>query len=266
MKKQLLLPALLLLGFTTVITSCKKKKDDDVTPNPTNPVVQTCTVERAITSTDSTQVTYDSNNRLIKDQTFNSTGSLRYALYTYSPGKIVEQQYNQSGELYKQTDYHLNSNNVASYSVYIEDGDIENSDTTWYLYDGSNHNIRRATKNTSTIPIIGTKTATYDTTWYTYTGDNLTKIVDRNDDGDIETTVYSYGNDDAKSKFLSPGQEDSGIIGLFGNTSAKLPVSETSGSNTTKYDYTFNNEGYVTRYQEVTPTSTNITRYVYNCK
>ena len=265
MKKQILLPALLLLGFTTVITSCKKKKDDDVSPNPTNPVAQTCMVDRVLTSTDSTQLTYDSNNRLIKDQTFDNSGSKRYALYTYSPGKIVEQQYNQSGELFAQTDYHLNSNSHASYSVYTEGGDTENADTTWYMYDGSNHNTRRATKTTTTIPVVGTKVSTYDTTWYTYSGDNLTKIVNRNNAGDIETTIYSYGNADAKSKFLSPGQ-DSGIIGLFGNTSNKLPISETSGSTTITYEYAFNGDGYVTRYQETEGSSTDVSRFVYNCK
>lgn len=271
MKKRILLPALLLLGSTLIMTSCKKKKDDDVSPtnptNPNNPGVPTCVVERAITNIDSTQVTYDSNNRLIKDQTFNNSGgSEGYTLYTYSSSKIIEQEYDENGDLFAQTDYYLNANSNAGYSVHVEDGDTENADTTWYTYDSAKHNVRRATKNTSTIPIIGTKTASYDTTWYTYTGDNLTKIVNRNDAGDIETTIYSYGTTDAKSKFLAPGQ-DTGILGLYGSTSSKLPVSATMGSNTFTFDYVLNAEGYVTRYQ-ITPAGAapNITRFVYTCK
>lgn len=264
MKKQILFPALLLLGFTTVITSCKKKKDENV--NPTNPIAS-CVVSRAITNEDSTQATYDSENRLIKDQTFGNTGASEgYSLYTYTTGKITEQSYGGDGNLDFKIDYHLNSNNHTSYSVYVEDGDTENADTTWYQYDGSNHNVRRATKSTSTVPVIGTKVITYDTTWYTYTEDNLSKIVSRNNDGDTETTVYSYGTADAKTKILVPAQHQ-GIVGLFGNSSSKLPVSQTQGSTTLTYDYQFNNEGYVTRYQINIPASNpEVVRFVYNCK
>jgi len=264
MKKHFLLPAVLLLGFTTAVTSCKKKKDDDV--NPTNPTPQACTVDRARTNSDSTQATYDSNNRIIKYQTFNNSGnSDNFILYTYNSNSIVQKNYDNNGDLTAETDYYLNSNSNVSYSVHIEDGDTDNADTTWYSYDGSNHNIRRATKNTSAV-IGDLKNTTYDTTWYTYSGDNLSKIDKRNDNGDMETTIYSYGTADAKSKFLVPGQ-DAGILGLFGNTSAKLPVSATSGSTTRSYFYQFNQEGYVTRYQIVNSAVTEKDiRYTYNCK
>lgn len=265
MKKRILLPALLLMGFTIVITSCKKKKDDDV--NPTNPTIPTCRVERALTSTDSTQATYDSGNRIVKDQTFTYTGDSKgYTLYEYPSNKIISKMYDNAGTLSSQTDYYLNSNSNASYSVYVEGGDTDNADTTWYTYDGSNHNIRRTTKNTSTTPIINVKTATYDTTWYTYSGDNLSKIDARSDNGDVITTIYSYGSVDAKSKFLVPGQ-DSGVLGLFGKTSAKLPISATSGSTTYSYNYNYNLAGYVTHYQAIKSGVLEIeARYVYMCR
>lgn len=265
MKTKFLLPALLFLGFATAITSCKKKKDDDVTP--TNPIIPACTVQRALTSNDSTEATYDSGNRLVKDQTFTRAGNSKgYTLYEYPSNKIIAKRYNESGNLSSQTDYYLNSSNNASYSVKVEEGDTDNADTTWYVYDGSNHNTRRVVKNTSTVPIVNIKTSTYDTTWYTYSGDNLSKIETRLDNGDVVTTIYSYGSVDAKSKFLVPGQ-DSGVLGLFGKTSAKLPVSATSGSTTYSYNYSYNLAGYVTHYQVIkSGVLENDTRYVYMCK
>src|SRR6186997_250741 len=112
MKTQILLPALLLMGFATTLTSCKKKKDDDV--NPANPTIQECTVQRALTSTDSTQATYDSGNRLVKDQTFAYAGNSKgYTLYEYPSNKIISKRYNESGNLSSQIDYYLNSNSNA---------------------------------------------------------------------------------------------------------------------------------------------------------
>lgn len=209
MKKQLLLPALLLLGIAA-LTSCKKDNDDAV-----NPSKQQCTLDRKIQGADSTQYTYDSDNRVIKEQTFNSSGvSQGYTLYSYSSSKITEKRYNGAGTLTSQVDYKLNGNNNAEYSVYTTDGaDYDNSDTTWYTYDSGRHNTRRVTKNTTVI--IGISTSTYDTTWYTYTGENLTKKEVKEDGGAIETTIYSYGSDNAYSEFLAP--EATTARNLFGD-------------------------------------------------
>ena len=64
MKKQLFIPALLLAGLTA-ITSCKKDNDDAI-----NPSMQACKLERKITGADSTQLSYDSNDRVIKSKRF----------------------------------------------------------------------------------------------------------------------------------------------------------------------------------------------------
>ncbi|HSY61024.1 MAG TPA: hypothetical protein VK796_04065 [Cytophaga sp.] len=258
MKKQILLPALLLLGVTAII-SCKKNNDDAV-----NPSKQACTLNYQTTSADSSQATFDSDNRIIKLQRFNNAGSSQdYTLYTYSSSKIVEKNYDQTSALTSQVDYHLNSNNNVSYSVYTTDGsDYASSDTTWYTYDSGKHNTRRVTKNTTVVIL---PTSTYDTTWYTYTGENLTKKEVKTNGAAVVTTVYSYGSNDAKSEFLAP--ESSYVTNLYGDVSSQLPSSTTEGSTTTSYVYEFNSEGYVTRKKEVQSAVTQSDiHYTYNCK
>lgn len=258
MKKHIFLPALLLMGITA-ITSCKKDNDDAV-----NPSKQACTLDHKTTSADSIQSTYDSENRVIKQQQFNNTGgSQSYTLYTYSSSKIVEKNYNISGTLTSQIDYYLNANNNAQYSVYTTDGsNYTNADTTWYTYDSGRHNTRRVTKHTTVVVV---PFSTYDTTWYTYTGENLTKKEVKTNIGSVETTVYSYGSDNAFSEFLAP--ESSIARNLYGDYSDKLPTSKTEGSTTTSYVYEFNSEGYVTRKKEVEAGITQRDdRYYYNCK
>ncbi|MGN6645874.1 MAG: hypothetical protein ACTHJT_05020 [Cytophaga sp.] len=261
MKKQFLLPALLLIGFTSALTSCKKDKDDALSPS-----MQACKVDYATTNADSTQLTYDSEGRVTKEQTFNkSSNSQGYTLYSYAAHKITEKEYDENGNQTSQTDYYLNSNNNAGYSVYIEDGDTDNADTTWYSYDANKHNTRQVTKNTTTI--VGISSSTYDTTWYTYSGNNLTKSEEKINGGDLETTVYSYGSDDAKTQFLAPGQNYSPVLGLYGETSDQLPTSATIGSTTVTYVYEFNSQGYVTRYKVVNSGVTqNDIHFTYDCK
>lgn len=262
MKKVIFLPALVLIGFVA-ITSCKKDNDDAV-----NPSKQSCTLDRKIgkapSAADSTQLSYDSDNRVTKSQRFNSTGtSQEYTLYTYSSNKITEKNYNTAGTLTSQVEYHLNGNNNAQYSVYTSDGsDYANADTTWYTYDSGKHNTRRVTKNTTVVVV---PISTYDTTWYTYTGENLTKKEVKQNGGAIITTIYSYGSDNAYSEFLTP--ESSTARNLYGDYSEKLPTSMTEGSTTTSYIYEFNSEGYVTRKRaQVSGTTNSDESYKYNCK
>jgi hypothetical protein len=261
MKKQLLLPALLFLGFAATISSCKKNDDDDAV----NPSKQACTADRIITSTDSTQVTYDSENRVIKEQTFTKSGnSLEYTLYTYSSNKIVEKTYDESGDLTEEINYHLNSNKNVAYSVSGAEANVDDADTTWYTYDSNKRLTRTVTKNT-TSSFLG-DAITRDTSWFTYTGSNLTKIETSENGGDNVVTIFSYGSDDAKSEFLLP--LNSSIQNLYGETSEKLPVSATTEAITLTYVYTFNSEGYVTRYRVNAPGNTNSydATIVYNCK
>jgi len=246
MKKHFLLPALLLVGLTTTLTSCKKNKDDAV-----NPSIEACKVDYATTSGDSTQITYDAGNRVVKEESFNNSDiSQGYTIYTYSSNKIVEDEY-EGGDLISKTEYYLNSNNNASYSVYVEDGNTDAADTTWYTYDSQKHNTRRVTVHTT--PVVGNLAIrTRDTVWYTYSGANLSKVEEKVQDEDVQTTTYSYGSDDAKTQILAPGQEYSHVLGLFGNPSEKLPVSATMGAASVTYVYEFNDKGYVTRYKVMT--------------
>jgi len=262
MKKHFLLPALLLVGLTTTLTSCKKNKDDAVAP-----AVEACQIDYATTTLDSTKITYDSQNRVIKEETFNNSDDSEGSLtYTYSSNKIVEDEYDESGDLISKTEYHLNSNNNASYSVYVEDGNTDAADTTWYLYDSNKHNTRRVTKHTT--PIIGDAAIrTYDTTWYTYTGGNLSKVEVKEAGEDIQTTSYTYGSDDAKTQVFAPGQDYSHVAGLYGNPSEKLPTSATVGTTNVSYIYEFNDKGYVTRYKVVSSAVTQSDIYLkYYCK
>jgi hypothetical protein len=261
MKKVIFLPALVLVGFTALI-SCKKNNDDAV-----NPSKQACTLDHSTTTGDSTQSTYDSDNRVIKQQQFNNSGSSQsYTLYTYSSGKIVEKNYDATSAMTSQVDYHLNGNNNVGYSVYTTDGsDYSSSDTTWYTYDSDKHNTRRVTKNTTSNVFPIPATITNDTTWYTYTGGNLTKKEVKTNGAATVTTVYSYGSDDAKSEFLAP--ESSNVTNLYGDTSAKLPTSMTQGSTTTSYVYETNSEGYATRKKEIISGVTQSDEhFYYNCK
>ncbi|WP_018343776.1 hypothetical protein [Cytophaga aurantiaca] len=257
MKTQIFLSALVLFGFTA-LTSCKKDTDDAVHP------AQACTLNHQTTSADSSQATYDSDNRIIKLQRFNNAGSSQeYTLYTYSSSKIVEKNYDGSSALTSQVDYHLNSNNNVAYSVYSINGvDYNSADTTWYTYDSGKHNTRRVTKNTTVVVL---PVSTYDTTWYTYTGENLTKKEVKINNGTTTTTVYSYGSDDAKSEFLAP--ESSIVANLYGDVSDKLPASTTEGSTTTSYIYESNSEGYTTRKKElISGVTQSDVHYTYNCK
>ncbi len=259
MKKQFLLPALLLAGLAA-LTSCKKDKDDPLTPN-----TDACKIDYITTSADSTQLTYDSEGRVTKEQSFNNAdNSQGYTLYTYASNKITEKEYDENGDETSFIEYHLNGANNADYSVSIED-DADNNDTTWYQYDGNRRNTRRVTKNTTKI--IGISTSTYDTTWYTYSGNNLTKVEEKINDGAVETTVYSYGSNEAKTQVLAPGQDYSPVLGLYGDVSNQLPTSATMGSTTVTYVYEFNSQGYVTRYKVVNSGVTQSdAHFTYDCK
>lgn len=260
MKKRIFLPTMLLLGFTAFM-SCKKNNDDAVHPSPTG-----CNVDYATTATDSTQLSYDSQGRLGKEQTFNNSNhSTGYTLYSYQTGKIIQKDYNAAGALTSQTDYYLNSNDNASYSVYIEDGDTDNSDTTWYTYNSDKNNTRRVTKNTTSI--LSIPTYTYDTTWYTYTAGNLTKMEKSINGGSVETTYYSYGSDDAKSEFLAPEQDYAFLQNIYGDNSDKLPVGMTTGSTHYTYVYDLTSEGYVKRYRIMDGgTTVSDNHFTYNCR
>lgn len=263
MKKQFLLPALVLFGFTA-LTSCKKDNDDAV-----NPSVTACKVDYAITTvgtvTDSTKLTFDSQNRVIKEHTYNNNTSTGYTLYEYSSNKIVQKDYDATSTLVSQTEYRLNSNNNVSYSVLIEGGDTDNADTTWYNYNAEKNNTRRVTKNTTSF--LGVSTSTYDTTWYTYTAGNLTKLEEKEGNGPKQTTVFDYGSNDAKSEFLAPEQDYSFLENIYGDNSKKLPTSVTTGSDTYTFVYQFNSDGYATQYKVMDGATTlSNNRFVYNCK
>jgi hypothetical protein len=266
MKKQFLLPAVLLVGFATTLTSCKKDNDDAVTPSK-----QECMIDHATTYTaagtrvDSAKLTYDSDSRIIKEQTFNNAGqSTDYTLYTYSSSEIVAKDYDQNGDQTTETKYQLNSNNNAIREVVIEDGNQNTADTTWYSYNSNKQVTRSVTKHTTVVIV---PVASYDTTWYTYSGGNLTKEETKTSNGDVSTTIYAYGSDDAKTEFFTPGPNLTSVRNLFGDTSDKLPTSMTADGVTTTYNYTFNGEGYVTRLEpRVSGTSQGRIDFSYNCK
>ncbi|WP_299251447.1 hypothetical protein [uncultured Cytophaga sp.] len=261
MKKQFLLPALILSGIVA-FTSCKKKDND----NAVNPSIQTCMVNYATNGNDSIKVTYDNQNRVTKYQLFDKSNndSKSYSLFTYTTNKIIEKQYDDNSEFTNEINYYLNANQNVGYSMSYDGSNVNEADTTWYTYNANQQNTRRVVKNTSsiiTIPII-----TYDTIWYTYSGNNISKVDKKIDNGNIETTVYSYGTVDAKSEFLAP-EQGSVITNLYGKTSEKLPISKTEGSNTSTYVYNFNSEGYVIRAQTLNGGNVDADfRIAYNCK
>jgi len=260
MKRQFLLSALILSGFIA-FTSCKKKKDD----NAINPAVQQCMINYDTNGNDSLKVTYDSQNRVIKSQVFDKTNnnSKSYSLYTYNTNDIIEQQFDNNSVLTQKITYHLNSNKNVDYSSSYNG--TNEADTSWFTYNVNQQLTRRATKNTS-INIINVTTITHDTIWYTYSGNNISKVDKKINNGNIVTTVYSYGTNDVKSNFLAPEQA-SIITNLYGKTSEKLAVSKTEGSTTTTYTYTFNTNGYVTRAQLMN--GGNVVadiHYAYNCQ
>jgi hypothetical protein len=258
MKKQFLLSALILSGFIA-FTSCKKKKDDSVII----PAIQQCMINTAVNGNDSTKVTYDSQNRVVKSQVFDKTtnNSKWYSLYTYNANNLVEQQYDNNSVLIQTITYHLNANNTVAYSN-SNDGKNE-LDTTWFTYNGNQQLTRRATKNTS-IHVVNI--ITRDSTWYTYNGNNISQVAEKSNTGNIVTTLYSYGSMDAKSAFLAP-EQGTLITNLYGKTSEKLAVSKTQGSTTTTYTYTLNTNGYVSRAQVLS--GGNVVsdfHYSYNCQ
>lgn len=261
MKKHLLFPALLIAGIAT-ISSCKKDKDKD--PDAINPAIQKCMVDYIISENDSTRSTYDSENRIIKFQTFDKTNndSKGYLLVDYTTDKITQSGFNQNSDLIFKTEFKLNSNKNAQYAVNFDESNASNNDTTWFTYNGDQQLTRKVTKNSQVIifDII-----TYDTIWYSYTGNNLTKVESKTNDGPIETTTYSYGSDNAKTEFLAPEQYY--ITNLLGKASEKLPISMTEGSTTENYIYEFNSDNFVTRaITKIGGTTEEDSRYYYTCK
>lgn len=269
MKKQFLVPALLLVGLATTLTSCKKDNDDAVNPSP-----QGCLVDRVTTPTaagDSIQYSYDSENRVKKIQAFDKSGNSQGStVYTYTSNKIVEANYDADNTVTDKVTYFLNSNNNVDYSVAVMkdasgEDDLNNADTTWYSYNGDKQNTMRATRNITTN-ILGITTSSYDTTRYTYSsGGNLNKVEESINGAEPTTTVYSYGSDDAKNELFTP--ESSEIRNLYGDSSKKLPISKSQNGSTLLYVYTFNSEGYPTRYEIKNGATTQETYNIsYDCK
>jgi hypothetical protein len=193
-----------------------------------------------------------------------------FIVYPYNTNNIVEQQYDKNSVLIQTITYHLNANNTAAYSN-SNDGKNE-ADTTWFTYNGNQQLTRRATKNSSINVVNATviTTITHDTIWYTYSGNNILQVAEKSNNGNIATTIYSYGTDDAKSDFLAP-EQGTLITNLYGKPSQKLPVSKTQGTTTTTtttYTYTFNPNGYVTRAQQILSGGNVVsdTHYSYNCQ
>lgn len=266
MKKQFLLPAVLVLGLATTLTSCKKDNDDAVTPS-----VQQCSVDYVLNDDDSVKVTYDSQNRIEKEQTFSKStkNSQDYTLYEYSSGKIVEKMYDADGDIQSEVNYHLNANDNVEYSVAFDkdasgNNDVDNSDTTWYTYD-SDRRVTTTITNNRTDYVI-TQTVSRDTSWFSYSNGNLTKVENKVGNGAKVTTIYSYGSDDAKSEFLVPMPGDASIRNIYGNTSDKLPTDMTAPGTTINYAYQFNSEGYATRVDVTAAGVSNRTDIYYNCK
>lgn len=265
MKKQFLLPAVLLVGFATTLTSCKKDNDDAVTPSK-----QACSVEYILNADDSLKVSYDSQERISKEEIFSksSGNSQAYVTYDYSSGKIVEKTY-VGGDIQSEVNYHLNANDNVEYSVAFDkdasgNNDFDNADTTWYLYDSERHVTRTITHDRTDFII--TQGLSKDTSWFTYSGGNLTKEERKIGNAASTTSFYTYGNNDATSEFLVPMPGDASIRNIYGKTSQKLPIAKASGGTTVTYGYTFNSEGYVTRVDETTSGANNRTDIYYNCK
>ncbi len=267
MKKQFLLPAVLLVGLATTLTSCKKDNDDAVTPSK-----QACSVDYILNDDDSLKVTYDGQNRIEKEEVFSKAtkNTKGYTLYEYSSGKIVEKSYDADGDIESEINYHLNANDNVEYSVAFDkdasgNNDFDNADTTWYKYD-SDRRVERTITHDRTDFVI-TQALSRDTTWFSYSSGNLTKVESKIGNGAKATTIYSYGSDDAKSEFLVPMPGDATIRNIYGNTSDKLQTSMTEGGTTVSYAYQFNSEGYATRV-DASPAAgiNNRTDIYYNCK
>jgi uncharacterized surface protein with fasciclin (FAS1) repeats len=262
----------------TVDKLLTKTKVTDVINNPK----KVCLISKVIYVSDTSYVinSYDSQNRLVKEEEYYKGKLDEWYTYTYSPNQIVLKIY-EDNVLEEQVTYALVNGLVTSSTMTEKDTIRQNNQnyirtyvsTTTYQHnsEGFLTKMFQSETSTSTEPGYGSVTRK-DTTSYTYRNGNLVQEVRSSPLNGKTTTTYEYYLD--KPNSLSSGDEE-----FFLTKPNKNPLKKSTRINSyqggtytdiTSYTYEYNAENLITKRTESYGTPPNsytyVTNYEYNCK
>jgi hypothetical protein len=262
MKKHFSTLAIGFVALTILSNSCTPERSDDPIP-----AVSTCRVSAIKDINDSTALTYDAQNRVTKMAFFDEDGTpVEYETYTYSPGKITVQYFDDTQTPDGSEEYILNTNGTVNYIARSSSyGPNVRNDTLFHTYDSEGHNTQVKSKTVVAGPIMSTS---YDFATFTYSNGNMIQSKNELADGEVYIVDYTYTtlvdkNHVFDGAFMIPG--------LYGTGSKNLVESGSNDDATYSEDYIYevNANGYVTRMKstivDVYGTHTSDKKYTYFC-
>ena len=281
----------LLIPGIVAITASSCTKDENENPEPTAPSAEgsaiiagtkSCVLSKLIyDGGDYETLEYDSKNRPVKINYFDSGTADGYAKITYSDTEVVMEYYDDKNVKDETYTYKLGSNgyisgssNAYTYNNGNYTVTVNSTSTNTHNSDGYLIKEEQSSVTTSNQPGFLSTTEKSSTT-YTYTNGNLISAKYEGY-GSTSTTTYEYDTDKLNNLPVSDDEVFTFLIGKKSKNLLKKEIYASSwGSDESSYTYTFNSDGLVSKQTSVsvrkqtgTPdqTDTDTYQFEYGCK
>ncbi len=255
----------LLFIYSVFLSACKKDETDAIVPAIEKSCLITLNID-SLSGDTSFYNTFDSQDRIIREQYYDYNKPTNYNIYTYEPGSITMIEYYKNGNVFSTNHFLLNAEGIVIKSTENKFG--SRYDTTFYTYQDG-YLIRKIHR------CVDSDILTVDTTLYEYSDNNLTKITNKTGSTIHYTEQFTYSSfSDNAGLFCYWGPIPQ--PGLFGKGSKKLPLKDTYinfdhpyESSEQIYHYTFNMDGLPAwiRFEKISGNSNNnTTNFQFKCK
>ena len=225
--------------YSALLSACKKDEANAVLPAIEKKCLTTLNID-SLSGDTSIYYTYDSQDRIIREQNYESNRPTYYSTFEYTPGSITMIEYYTNGNVYSTHHFLLNAEGMAIKSTENRFG--TRYDTTFYTYQDG-HIISEIHRS------VDSDILTIDTTLYEYSDNNLTKITNKTGSTIHYTIQFTYSSLPDKADLFSLGKPMP-QSGLFGKNSKNLPLKDTyinfdqpNQSSDVIYHYTLNADG-----------------------
>lgn len=281
----------LLIPGIVAITASSCKKDENDNPEPSAPSAEGSAIIAGTKSCvlsklnyeggDYETIEYDSKNRPVKINYFDSGTADGYAKITYTGTDVVMEYYDDKNVKDETYSYKLGSNGyiASSSNIYTyASGNFtvtnNSSSTNTHNSDGYLIKEEHSYVTTSNQPGYVSNTEKSSIT-YTYSNGNLISAKVE-DNGSTSTTTYEYDIDKVNNLPVSDDEIFTFLIGKKSkNLLKKETYTSTSWSEVDSYTYTFNSDGLVSKQTIVSvykqtgspeQTDTDTYQFEYSCK
>lgn len=229
----------ILLMYSAFLSACKKDEKDAIVPAAEKNCLTTLNID-SLSGDTSIYNSYDSQDRIIRQQYYENNEPAYYSTFEYEPKSITMIGYDNIGTEYSTYKFLLNDEGIVIKST----GKRFNStyDTTFYTYQDG-YKIREIHRT------VDSGILTVDTTLYQYSDNNLIKITNKTGITIHYTEQFTYSSLLDKASLNSLGNPIP-EPGLFGKDSKNLPFKATNinfdhpnQSSDVIYHYTLNADG-----------------------